>query len=78
MTTAELPGFSPRLTPVDGGISAQDEAWPRPGRDRPRASGKFLAVGSERLWVRGVTYGTFAPDADGHRFPSPRGGERRL
>jgi O-antigen biosynthesis protein len=32
--------------------------------------GKFLAVGNDRLWARGVTYGTFAPDADGDRFPS--------
>jgi len=32
--------------------------------------GKFLAVGDRRLWVRGVTYGTFAPDEDGIRFGS--------
>jgi O-antigen biosynthesis protein len=32
--------------------------------------GKFLAVGERRLWVRGVTYGTFAPDEDGIRFGS--------
>jgi GT2 family glycosyltransferase len=32
--------------------------------------GKFLAVGHHRLWVRGTTYGTFAPDAQGNRFPS--------
>jgi GT2 family glycosyltransferase len=44
-------------------------AGPRPGDGRPRVDGKFLAVGNARLWVRGVTYGTFAPDADGERFP---------
>jgi hypothetical protein len=40
-------------------------AGPRPqhGGARPSVDGKFLAVGDERLWVRGVTYGTFAPDA---------------
>jgi hypothetical protein len=38
--------------------------------------GKFLAVGDQRLWVRGVTYGTFAPDEDGIRFGS-RGQVRR-
>jgi GT2 family glycosyltransferase len=32
--------------------------------------GKFLAVADRRLWVRGVTYGTFAPDEDGIRFGS--------
>src|SRR5689334_16445617 len=43
---------------------------------RPRVEGKFLAVGTERLHVRGVTYGTFAPDADGGRFPTPDRVER--
>src|SRR5438093_69268 len=38
---------------------------------RPRADGKFLAVGGERLLVRGVTYGTFRPDAAGNEFPPP-------
>jgi GT2 family glycosyltransferase len=33
------------------------------------AAGKFLAAGGEKLYVRGVTYGTFAPDADGRLFP---------
>src|SRR5262245_45538855 len=35
---------------------------------RPRAAGKFLAVGDEKLWVRGVTYGAFRPDAAGHEY----------
>jgi O-antigen biosynthesis protein len=38
---------------------------------RPRVDGKFLAVGAKRLWVRGATYGTFAPDEHGVRFGSP-------
>ena len=37
-------------------------------RPRPRIDGKFLAIGDERLWVRGVTYGTFRPDGEGQRF----------
>lgn len=45
---------------------------PRPGDGRPRLDGKFLAVGDQRLWVRGVTYGTFAPDTGGDRFPDRR------
>jgi GT2 family glycosyltransferase len=28
-------------------------------------SGRFLSVGDEKLWVRGVTYGTFLPSAPG-------------
>jgi GT2 family glycosyltransferase len=38
---------------------------------RPRVAGKFFVRGGQRLRVRGVTYGPFAPDADGHQFPAP-------
>jgi glycosyltransferase involved in cell wall biosynthesis len=31
---------------------------------RPQVRGKFLYVGDEKLYVRGVTYGTFHPGAD--------------
>jgi hypothetical protein len=34
-----------------------------------RVSGKFLTVGGERHLIRGVSYGTFAPDQDGVQFP---------
>ena len=34
--------------------------------------GRFLRVGDTRFLVKGVTYGTFAPDADGYQFPVPR------
>jgi GT2 family glycosyltransferase len=40
-------------------------------RLRPAARGKFLFVGDEKFHVRGVTYGTFRPQADGAEFPSP-------
>ena len=33
------------------------------------ADGKFLRAGDERLLVKGVTYGTFAPDSGGYQFP---------
>jgi GT2 family glycosyltransferase len=33
------------------------------------ARGKFLWVGDEKLYVRGVTYGTFRRDAEGHQYP---------
>lgn len=36
---------------------------------RPEVRGKFLFVGEQKLWVKGVTYGTFAPRADGAQFP---------
>jgi GT2 family glycosyltransferase len=37
--------------------------------DRVRVDGKFFEAGGERFEFRGVTYGTFAPRADGARFP---------
>ena len=38
---------------------------------RATVAGKFLQLGAERFWVKGVSYGTFAPDADGKHFPPP-------
>jgi hypothetical protein len=38
---------------------------------RPRVHGKFLFVGDEKFWIRGVTYGTFKPDLSGVPFPTP-------
>src|SRR6266702_4396463 len=37
----------------------------------PTVRGKFFFVGERKLYVRGVTYGTFRADADGHEFPAP-------
>ena len=41
------------------------DAWPL----RATVAGKFLQLGRERFWVKGVTYGTFAPDAADQHFP---------
>jgi GT2 family glycosyltransferase len=38
-------------------------------RPRPVARGKFLWVGDRKLYVRGVTYGTFGRGEDGHQYP---------
>jgi glycosyltransferase involved in cell wall biosynthesis len=38
---------------------------------RPVVKGKFLFVDDEKFWVKGVTYGTFRPDAHGDNFPPP-------
>ena len=40
-----------------------------PSSARIATEGKFLSAGDERFLVKGVTYGTFAPDADGYQFP---------
>ncbi len=39
---------------------------------RPRVAGKFLFVGDDKLYVRGVTYGTFRPGENGDEFPLPK------
>src|SRR5215207_11565466 len=36
---------------------------------RPMVLGKFLFAGEEKLFLRGVTYGTFGPGEDGSGFP---------
>ena len=38
-------------------------------RARPRVSGKFLTHGYEKLYAKGVTYGTFRPGDDGDQYP---------
>src|SRR5881397_101185 len=48
---------------------------PAPGV-RPCVRGKFIFVGDEKLYVRGVTYGTFRPDGNGDEFPAPELVER--
>ncbi len=39
------------------------------GGTRPVIDGKFLTVSGERFYVKGVTYGTFAPDENNFQFP---------
>ena len=43
---------------------------------RPTLRGKFLWVGEEKFYIRGVTYGPFRPHPDGHTYPSPKSVER--
>lgn len=35
---------------------------------RPRVSGKFLYVGGQKFWIKGVTYGPFATDNEGNEY----------
>ena len=44
--------------------------------ERPKVQGKFLYRGDQKLWIRGVTYGTFGPNNDGDQFPQPHVAER--
>ena len=36
---------------------------------RPRVAGKFIFAGDDKLWIKGVTYGTFGPNAAGVEYP---------
>jgi GT2 family glycosyltransferase len=37
----------------------------------PQVSGKFLKLGEEKFYIRGVTYGTFKPRLSGEEYPEP-------
>ena len=37
---------------------------------RPRISGKFFRQGDRTFYLKGTTYGTFAPAPDGSQFPT--------
>ena len=45
-------------------------AVPGASTGRPHVDGKFLAVDGRRVLIKGVAYGTFAPDGEGGQFPS--------
>ena len=57
-------------------VTAIDRVPPSSGRrgptpdGRPIVRGKFLFVGETKLYLRGVTYGTFRPGAHGDPYPS--------
>src|SRR5436190_21938085 len=44
---------------------------PREHPVRACARGKFFYRGKEKLYLRGVTYGTCRPDAEGHQYGTP-------
>lgn len=56
----------------DGGPSRKRATETEAGSSadiRPTVVGKFLFRGEEKLYLRGVTYGTFAPGPDGAGYP---------
>jgi glycosyltransferase involved in cell wall biosynthesis len=67
-------------TAVQPEEAAAAETGPRPAepRQRPKATGKFIFDGKEKLWIKGVTYGTFRPDEDNAQFPAREIVERDL
>src|SRR5689334_11212513 len=59
--------------PVERKFSSRSNLAPRV---RPRVAGKFIFLGDEKFYIRGVTYGTFRPNADGGPFPERETVER--
>lgn len=43
---------------------------------RPKVAGKFIRIGNEKVYVKGVTYGPFQPEADGCEYHRPERVER--
>src|SRR5438477_10078424 len=63
--------------------SATVASSPRPAQPealstslRATVRGKFLWVGEEKFYIRGVTYGPFHPDPNGISYPGPQAWER--
>jgi len=62
---------------VSNRIAAEDSEQPahlhsiEDSPARPEVRGKFIFIGDRKYWIKGVTYGTFAPDAEGLQFPAP-------
>ncbi|MEP6508029.1 MAG: glycosyltransferase [Gemmatimonadales bacterium] len=48
--------------------AARDERLAAVAGERPEVRGKFIFVGDEKIFIRGVTYGPFAPDAYGSLY----------
>ena len=53
----------------EGKAIGQDRSVPQV-QHRLQVRGKFLFEGAEKVWVKGVTYGTFRPGAGDAQFPS--------
>ena len=49
--------------------AASSADTPAAPAQRVAIDGKFLRLGTARYLIKGVTYGTFAPDAEGYQFP---------
>src|SRR5258708_4693672 len=64
-----------RMEEVPAVASLQSEETARCAADRsrlrPEVRGKFIFIGKDKFYIRGVTYGTFRPEAAGDEFPAP-------
>src|SRR6266446_3290962 len=60
-----------QVLPVDVGRPVAPSIPAPPLVGRPSVRGKFFFAGDQKLYLRGVTYGTFRPLADGSEVPEP-------
>ena len=63
---------------VETAVAARREAHPIEDRAAVRVQGKFFFAGESKFFVKGVTYGPFAPAAHGTQFPEPDTRARRI
>jgi GT2 family glycosyltransferase len=52
-------------------LDGPPEVTSTPSYRRPQIRGKFIYLGREKFYVRGVTYGVFRPNNGGNRYPRP-------
>jgi GT2 family glycosyltransferase len=71
LDTEELVEARGRPEPHQSALGSFNGGDAAPPHRRPEVRGKFLFCGDEKLYVKGVTYGTFRPDEQGFAFPSP-------
>ena len=67
MPVYEAPGPIPKPN-----LATTPSVQQRDPAKRPVVRGKFLHVGDEKFYVRGVTYGTFGPGRDGFLYPEQK------
>jgi O-antigen biosynthesis protein len=53
---------------LKGSTNATVSASCHGGLERPHVGGKFLFVGNDKFWIRGVTYGAFRPGPNGQEY----------
>ena len=51
---------------------------PKQSADRVSVDGKFFRLGARKFHVKGITYGPFAPNAEGEMFAPPEQTARDL
>jgi O-antigen biosynthesis protein len=78
LAARQMPDAPPPM-PEGGQMAARDlpvASRPDVVNERVRVAGKFLYRGGEKFWIKGVTYGTFRPEAGGAEYHDRRRVER--